>query len=106
LFDSHPLAPPSNSIAMTATTAIFHHFSRRASVILHRSQQELDIAFGSGNRARSHAKHGPALPFNPAFRLNADSVVHCGIADDAALSHFLAPGLELGLDQRDQSCTG
>ena len=36
----------------------------------------------------------------------ADPPMHCGIADDPALPDFLAPGLELRLDQRDQLRAG
>ena len=48
------------------------------------------------------AEHGPALRFNPGLGLGADALVNGRIADDAALPHFLAPRLELRLDQRDQ----
>ena len=51
-------------------------------------------------------QHGPALQFNPGFGLGADALVDRGIADDAALADFLAPGLELRLDQRDQLRAG
>src|SRR5689334_18839715 len=101
--DNQPLAPPRSSIAMTVTMATFHHSRRAAaSAILHRSHQEFDIAFRPGNRARGHAKHGPALCFNPAFGLGANAVVNERVPDDAALPHFVAARFELRLDQRDE----
>ena len=47
----------------------------------------------------------PALS-TQAARLGADALVHRGVADDPALPDFLAPGLELRLDQRDQLRAG
>src|SRR5689334_1768752 len=90
LFETQPLRPPSSSIAITETIAIFHQLLRSArSAILSSSQQEFHIAFGPGDRARHNPQHGPTLRFNPAFGLGADPVVHGRVANNAALPDFL-----------------
>src|SRR3954468_24119114 len=76
------------------------------SAILDRAQQEFDIAFGPGDRARLDPQHGPALPFNPAFGLCADALMHTRIAAPPALAYSLAPCLELRLDQRHEIRAG
>src|SRR5690348_6713581 len=89
---------------MTTThrMAAFHQLRRTCSAMFFRSQQEFDIAFRPGDRARDDPKHGPPMAFNPVPGRCTDALVHGGIADDTALPDFLAPGFELRLDQRDE----
>src|SRR6185312_176780 len=70
------------------------------------AEEELDIAFRPGDRARRDPEHCPALRFHPCLRLGADTFVNGGITDDAALPHLLPRRLELRLDQRDQPGAG
>src|SRR4051812_6014043 len=90
-------------MTMTQTTAVFHQLRvSTTSAILLRSQQELDVTLGPGDRARCYANYGPALALNPGPGFAADALVDSGIADDSTLAHFLAAGLELRFYQRDQ----
>ena len=77
-----------------------------SSIILDRAQQEFDIALRPGDRAFGRRRHAPALRRDPGRGLVANALVDVRIADDAALADFLAPGLELRLDQRDQPRAG
>src|SRR5690348_5243986 len=99
----YPLNPPSSSMTITATMAIFHHLACSAcSDIPGRSQQKLDIALGPGDRAGGHADDGPTLRFDPRLRLRHHPRVDSGIAYDTALSDLLSARLELRLDQRHE----
>src|SRR6185437_13734426 len=70
------------------------------------AEQELDVAFGAGDRALRDAEHCPALRGNPRLGLRTDALMHGRIADDAPLPYLLAPRLKLRFDERDQPCSG
>src|SRR5687768_16321001 len=97
------MADPSRTRAGTVTSANFHHSVRAvASAILHRSQQEFDIAFGAGNRAFGDSEHGPALRSDPFGRVLTNALVDQWVTNHPALADFFALGFELRLDQRHQ----
>src|SRR5215470_11184937 len=64
--------------------------------------QELLIARAAGDRRGDDANDAPADAVEPGADAIDGALPRVGIADDAALAHRLAPGLELRLDQRHQ----
>src|SRR3989338_2782391 len=66
--------------------------------------QEFDIPFRAGDRARDEAIDRPVEAGNPVRYRCAHTLVDFRVAHDTALAHFLAPGLELRLDERHQPC--
>src|SRR3546814_11352263 len=68
--------------------------------------QELDISFGSRDRAWGDSLDTPSEPFQPVRNRPADALMHCGVAHHAALADLASLRLELRLDQRDQAPAG
>src|SRR3546814_12290972 len=68
--------------------------------------KELDISFGSRDRAWGDSLDTPSAPFQPVRNRPADALMHCGVAHHAALADLASLRLELRLDQRDQAPAG
>src|SRR5688572_18296105 len=64
--------------------------------------EKLHIALGAGDRALSDTDHVPAGAFEPLPHFAAHALMQRRVTDDPALPDFLAPDLELRLDQRHQ----
>src|SRR3546814_17152402 len=68
--------------------------------------KELDISFGSRDRAWGDSLDTPSAPFQPVRNRPADALMHCGVAHHAALADLASLRLELRLDQGEQAPAG
>src|SRR4051794_533753 len=64
-------------------------FGWMVGVVSHGRHQEFDIALRPGNRAGNDTFNPPSPSFDPCTRFGTDAGVDLGIANDAALAHFV-----------------
>src|SRR5215813_11680760 len=93
---------PAASSAMPSPRAPRPTISSAPSSAMDGSEQKFLIAGAAGNRRGDHPGNAPARAIEPGAHAINRALPLGRIADDAALAHRLAPGLELRLDQRNQ----